>query len=135
MRQETARKMFLAGAVFNWVVSLSLFFAPEIILGLFVVTPAPEQSIWIQQFAGLVFVFGIGYYWASGDFESNIQIIKMAVIGKAGVVLIALLNVISGDISWQFMLPVSGDLVFVALFIMALKSQPSWKLPDVKKIK
>ena len=131
MKQQNARKMLLGGAVFNWVVSISLFFAPEILLGLLSVTPAPEQSIWVQQFAGLVFVFGIGYYWASRDFESNIQIIKMAVIGKTSVVLIALLNVISGDISWQFMLPVSGDLVFVALFIMALRSQPSWKSGDV----
>ena len=121
--------MFLGGAVFNWVVALSLFFKPEVLLGLFAVTPHPEQSLWIQQFASLVFVFGIGYYWASRNFEANVQIIKLAVIGKAGVVLIGLLNVMSGDISWQFILPASGDLGFVILFIIALKSLPTWKLP------
>ena len=123
MKPETARKVFLGGAVFNWVVASSLFFIPEVLLSLFAATPTPEQSLWVQQFAGLVFVFGIGYYWASRDFEANVQIIRLAVIGKAGVVLIGLLNVMSGDISWQFMLPASGDLCFVILFVMALKSR------------
>ena len=91
------------------------------------VSPTPEQSLWVQQFAGLVFVFGIGYYWASRDFEANVQIIRMAVIGKVGVVLIGLLNVATGDVSWQFMLPASGDLIFAILFIMALKALPTWR--------
>ena len=119
--------MLLGGAIFNWVVALPLFFIPGFFLNLLSVTPAPQQSLWVQQFAGLVFVFGIGYYWASRDFEANIQIIRMAVIGKAGVVLIGLLNVATGDVSWQFMLPVSGDLIFVILFVMALKALPTWR--------
>ena len=119
--------MFLTGAIFNWAVALTLFFIPEIFLNLLSVTPTPQQSLWVQQFAGLVFVFGIGYYWASRDFEANIQIIRLAVIGKAGVVLIGLLNVATGDVSWQFMLPASGDLIFVILFIMALKALPTWR--------
>ena len=72
-------------------------------------------------------MFGIGYYWASRDFETNVQIIRMAVIAKAGVVLIGLLNVATGDVSWQFMLPASGDLIFAILFIMALKALPTWR--------
>ena len=127
MQRETASKMLLGGAIFNWAVALTLFFIPGVFLNLFSVTPAPQQSLWVQQFAGLVFVFGIGYYWASRDFEANIQIIRMAVIGKVGVVLIGLLNVVTGDISWQFMLPASGDLIFVILFVMALKGLPTWR--------
>ena len=127
MQRETASNMLLGGAIFNWVAALPLFFIPGFFLNLLSVTPAPQQSLWVQQFAGLVFVFGIGYYWASRDFEANIQIIRMAVIGKAGVVLIGLLNVATGDVSWQFMLPVSGDLIFVILFVMALKALPTWK--------
>ena len=131
MKPETASKIFLVGAIFNWVVACSLFFIPEVLLSLFGATPNPEQSLWVQQFAGLVFVFGIGYYWASRNFEANVQIIKMGVIGKSGVILIGLLNVISGDISWQFMLPASGDLIFAILFVRALKAQASWKSGDL----
>ena len=127
MQRETASNMLLGGAIFNWAVALTLFSIPQVFLNLLSVTPAPQQSLWVQQFAGLVFVFGIGYYWASRDFEANIQIIRMAVIGKAGVVLIGVLNVVTGDISWQFLLPVSGDLIFVILFVMALKAQPTWR--------
>jgi hypothetical protein len=127
MTRESASKMFLVAAVFNWIIAGSLFFIPEALLNLFAATPTPEQSLWIQQFAGLVFVFGIGYYWTSRDFERNIQIVRMAIIGKSGVVLIGLLNVISGDVSWQFMLPASGDLFFIILFMLALKSRSVWK--------
>lgn len=127
MQRETASKMLLGGAIFNWAVAVPLFFIPGVFLNLLSVTPTPQQSLWVQQFAGLVFVFGIGYYWASRDFEANVQIIRMAVIGKAGVVLIGLLNVATGDVSWQFMLPVSGDLIFVILFVMALKALPTWR--------
>ena len=123
MKRETASRIFLAGAIFNWAVAITLFFIPGIFLALLSITPAPEQSLWVQQFAGLVFVFGIGYYWASRDFEANVQIIRMAIVGKSGVVLIGLFNVMSGDVSWQFMLPASGDLIFVILYVMALKAR------------
>jgi len=122
MTRDNASKLFLAGALFNWGVSAGLFFIPTIFLGLFSVTPVPEQTIWVQQFAGLVFFFGVGYYLASKDFENNAQIIRLAVWGKSGVVLIALLNVLSGDISWQFMIPASADGVFAVLFWQALRT-------------
>lgn len=122
MTPEVSARMFLVAAIFNWAVALTLFFIPGIFLDLLVVTPTPEQSLWVQQFAGLVFVFGIGYYWASRNFQANIQIIRLAVIGKVGVVLIGVLNVVTGDISWQFMIPAAADAVFVTLFILALKS-------------
>jgi hypothetical protein len=43
------------------------------------------------------------------------------------VVLVGLLNVATGDVSWQFMLPASGDLIFVILFIMTLHALPAWR--------
>jgi hypothetical protein len=100
MTPVTSSKMLLSGAIFNWVIALGLFFIPASFLSLFFVTPAPEQTLWVQQFAGLVFFFGCIYYGASRDFEKYAQTIQVAVWGKAGVVLIALLNVWSGDISW-----------------------------------
>lgn len=127
MTSDTASKMFLVGAVFNWIVGATLFFMPNIFLSLFFVTPPVEQTLWIQQFGGLVFVFGIGYYWASRDFEVNQQIIRLAVIAKSAVVLVGLLNVLTGGISWQFMIPASADAIFVALFVLALKSLPTWR--------
>ena len=56
MKPETASNIFLGGAIFNWAVGLTLFFIPGIFLNLLAVTPTPEQSLWVQQFAGLIFV-------------------------------------------------------------------------------
>lgn len=121
MKQATKSKLFLAAAIFNWVVSLALFFVPGAFLRLFSISPGIEQPLWVQQFAGLVFIFGIGYYWASRDLKANAQIIRLGAIAKLGVVLIAVLNVLSGDTSWQLLIPVSGDAIWAALFIVALR--------------
>ena len=40
------------------------------------------QTFWVQQFAGLVLMFGIGYFRASRDFEANANIIRLAVAAK-----------------------------------------------------
>ncbi|RLQ21044.1 hypothetical protein DWB85_14185 [Seongchinamella sediminis] len=118
------RRLFTAAALFNWVVALGLFLIPGVFLGLFAVTPAPEQTLWTQQFAGLVFIFGIGYYQASKDLATLAPVIRLAVWGKWGVVAIAALNVLTGDISWQFLIPASADGVFAILFTLALRSLP-----------
>lgn len=122
MTPDTTKKMFLIAAIFNWIVALGFFFVPGVFLSLFFIAPLPEQSVWVQQFAGLVFMFGLGYYWASRDLHSNQAIVRLAVWAKWGVVLIGLLNVLSGDISWQFMIPASADGVFAVLFVMALRT-------------
>lgn len=113
--------MFLAAAIFNWVVAAGLFFLPNIFLGLFFISPGVDQLLWLQQFAGLVFVFGIGYYWAYRDLAANRAIIRLAIIGKFSVVLVGILNVQMGEISWQFMVPASVDAIFALLFIRALR--------------
>ena len=127
MTPESAQKLFLVAAIFNWIIALGLFFVPGLFLSLFFVAPLPEQSVWVQQFAGLVFTFGCGYYWASRDFYSNQAIVRLAVYGKFGVALIGLLNVLDGDISWQFMIPASADAVFACLFIVAMRSVSRWQ--------
>lgn len=124
MSRELSSRMFVAAALFNWVVAAGLFFIPGPFLGLIGVAPLPEQNLWIQQFAGLVFFFGIGYYQASRDLERMAPMIRLAVWAKWGVVLIGLVNVLTGDISWQFMIPASADGVFAVLFARALKSLP-----------
>ena len=52
--------MFRVAALFNWGITLGLFLIPGTFLGLFGIAPPPEQSLWVQQFAGLVFFFGVG---------------------------------------------------------------------------
>ena len=125
MDNEFRSRMFRLAALFNWVVGAGLLLIPGPFLGMIGVSPLPEQSLWIQQFAGLVFIFGFGYYQASRDFEKMAPLIRLAVWAKWGVVLIGLVNVFIGDISWQIMIPASADGVFAVLFMRELKSAVS----------
>ncbi len=131
MSHDASKKMFLGAAIFNWIIGFGLLFIPGMFLSWFCITPTPDQNVWVQEFAGLVTVFGIGYYWAARDFHNNRSIVRLAVLGKSAVVLIALLNVIRGDVSWQLMIPAAGDAVFVVLFILALKSSERSQLGGV----
>ena len=131
MKRAGVSRLFFWAAAFNWVVAMGLFVSPEIFLRLIFVTPAPVQTVWVQQFAGLVFFFGVGYYWLSRDFEKNVQLAKLAIGAKWGVVVIALLNVWRGDISWQLLLPASVDGVFAMLFLRAVNSLPQWQAAEL----
>ena len=126
MTRDTSRKMFLVSAIFNWLIASGLFFIPGAFLGLLHIDPLPDQTVWIQLFAALVFMFGVAYYWASRDFEANVSVVRLGAIGKTTVVLVALLNVATGDISWQLLIPASADLLFALLFLVALRCAPAW---------
>ena len=121
MTYHSHKKLFQVAAIFNWVVALGLFFTPDIFLSLIGVTPLPSQGLWVQLFACLVFFFGIGYYQASLDLDRHSNIIQLAIGGKTGVLVIALLNVLGGDVSWQIMIPATADGIFAVLFLLALR--------------
>ena len=120
MTLKTRQTLLLVAAIFNWVVGLSLFFVPDLFLSLLQVEPLTGRAFWLQQFAGLVFIFGLGYFWAARDFHGNRSIVRLAVLAKTGVAAIALINVVDGKINWPIMIPASADVIFACLFITAL---------------
>lgn len=122
MTSKSLRALFVTAAVFNWLVGLALLFNAPLIFQLFGITPQPTEPLFVHLFAWLVVVFGVGYYWVSGDPESNIGIIKLGMLGKASVVLVCLAAVVTGGISWQMMILASVDLVYAILFWRALKA-------------
>ncbi len=121
MSADSINRLFLIGAIFNWVIGLGMLLAAEHFLSLLYISPLPEQSVWIQLFAALVLVFGYGYFLASRDFERHATAILLGVWGKTAVVLVAGVNVVSGDINAMLMVPAGADGVFAALFMVALR--------------
>jgi hypothetical protein len=122
MNAKSIRIMFTTAAWFNWVAGLAVAVNVELLFGLFGITPLPTEPLFLQLFAWLVIVFGIGYFWASRDPVANVPVIKLGMIGKLSVVLVSLVCVMTGSISWQFMLLVSVDLLYAILFWRALKA-------------
>jgi hypothetical protein len=122
MKAKSIRIMFTTAAWFNWVAGGAVAVNVELLFGLFRITPLPTEPLFLQLFAWLVIVFGIGYFWASRDPVVNVPVIKLGMIGKLSVVLVSLACVLTGSISWQIMLLVSADLLYAILFWRALKS-------------
>lgn len=122
MNAKSIRIMFTTAAWFNWMAGLAVAVNVELLFGLFGITPLPTEPLFLQLFAWLVIVFGIGYFWASRDPVANVPVIKLGMIGKLSVVLVSLVCVMTGSISWQFMLLVSVDLLYAILFWRALKA-------------
>ena len=114
--------MFTTAAWFNWLAGLAVAVNAELLFGLFRITPLPTELLFLQLFAWLVIVFGIGYFWASRDPAANVPVIKLGMIGKLSVVLVSLACVLTGSVSWQIMLLMSADLLYVILFWRALKA-------------
>jgi hypothetical protein len=81
--RNTTGTLFLTGAVFNWLVGLALHFDAGLLFELFRVTPAPTEPLFVQLFASLVIVFGVGYLWVSRDPPGKVPIIWLGILGKA----------------------------------------------------
>ena len=126
-RSVYQRRMFFIGALWNWgaaivFAGIALFVRP--MLPYFLVT-IPESLFWFYMFLGVVFVYGLGYYWISKDTARNRDIIKMGIIGKAFVFCMLLYALIAGIVTLLAFLAGVVDLLFVILFAEVLL-----KLPD-----
>ncbi len=110
------KNLFLIGATWNWLATLSFALGYKWIFALFSMN-LPVFPVFFILFLGLAFVFGIGYYWVSRDINKNHDIVKMGIIGKVFVFVALLWAGISGQIAW----PLAGagvvDLLFALLFI------------------
>ena len=122
MTEKSIRIMFTTAAWFNWVAGGAVAVNAGWLFSLFGITPLPTESLFLQLFAWLVIVFGIGYFWASSDPEANVPVIKLGMLGKLSVVLVSLACVLTGSVSWQLMILVSADLLYAILFWRTLQS-------------
>lgn len=122
MKILSIKRLFFSAALFNWLVALALSIDAAWLFALFGVTPPPTEPLFLQLFAWLVFTFGIGYFWVFQNPTAHVSIIKLGILGKISVVLVALACVLTGHISWQMMILASADLVYVVLFAVVLKA-------------
>jgi hypothetical protein len=124
-KQYYYQKIFIVGAVWNWVATVSFALGYKIMFPLFGME-LPRYPIFFLLFLGLAFSFGIGYYLVSRDIYKNHGIVKMGIIGKLIVFVGLSWAWLTGEIHF---IPASAgivDLLFAILyleFLMAVKQQ------------
>ena len=79
--------------------------------------PGPPDTISLQLLASCLFVFGLGYYWVSGDLSRNRDLVKLGVIGKPLVFVVFFGHALAREISVLLVIPSTVDLLFGALFL------------------
>lgn len=111
-----ARLMFRSAAAWNWAASLAFFFAYRPIFDLLNMA-APVYPVMLRLFLALAFVFGVGYWWVSGDTGKNRDIVRLGVMGKLLVALIMTAHYLMGEIHLLVAMAGMVDLVYAILFI------------------
>jgi hypothetical protein len=79
--------------------------------------PGAADRISLQLLAACLFVFGLGYYWVSGDLSRNRDLVKLGVIGKPLVFLVFSGHAFAREIPVLLVAPSVVDLLFGALFL------------------
>ena len=115
-RMAYYKKMFLAGALWNWAAVLVALIAWQKIFELMRMQELNCVAI-LHLALALVTVFGFGYYWVSRDLDNNDNIVRMGIMGKILVFLIILYHSVLGNISWITNLAGGVDLIFGILYL------------------
>lgn len=115
------RALFTIAALWNWTISLGTLVVPQLVYRISMPVEAPENLAMTYLFMGLVAIFGLGYFWASRDFDANRAVIRLGVAGKTTVFAMACVLLAQRQIGIPFFALAVGDLVFAILFVRALR--------------
>jgi hypothetical protein len=111
--------MYLIAAIWNWTLAITFLVLPRIDINYFPATGLviPNTMLWFDSFMGVVFAFGLGFYFVSKSVKENHGLIQMGVFEKTWVFLIGVVWFILGQASILVIFFVTVDLIFGLLFI------------------
>jgi hypothetical protein len=121
---QHARTLFSIAAAFNVAVALPFLVAAPSLARLIGLQPVPSDPLFVHLVAVLVLTFGWGYWRVSRDPITHRSIIHLGVVGKLLVVLAGYVDWLVGNTNGRFVLLVTGDAVFVVLFLDYLRRHP-----------
>ncbi|MBB5188008.1 hypothetical protein HNQ57_002287 [Zhongshania antarctica] len=125
MKNSSAwRRFFQFSALFNFSAAFALLFAPQLLFNILMMSDSLSAEVlpWLHQFAGLVLVFGIGYWVISRDPSLHKDIVWMGCIGKLVVFSIAWIDIMLFDAPVGFGVLVIADLIFAMFFAVVWRS-------------
>ncbi|MGI9170404.1 MAG: hypothetical protein ACR2FH_09545 [Caulobacteraceae bacterium] len=116
-----ARWLFGIAAAFNVAVGLSLLFLRPSLAPVLHLDPTTGTNlVLIDLVGGLIVLFGYAYARVAADPIRYRPFIHLGVIGKLIAVASAVTHWRAGQVFWALPLLASGDLAFVALFLLFL---------------
>jgi len=119
-----AKVLFSIAAAFNFFAAMPFLVAPQQFARLIGMQPVPTDLVFPHLVAVLVLAFGWAYWQVARDPVANRTIIHVGILGKSLVVLSVCLDWLAGNTNWPLVLIVSGDALFVALFVHYLRRRP-----------
>ncbi|MGA2738271.1 MAG: hypothetical protein ABSG65_12590 [Bryobacteraceae bacterium] len=122
MGEATYKRIFFVGALWNLLGGVFILAATGwIFASAGVAEPAPP--IYYYGWIALFMTFGLGYYLVYRDMYRNRDIALLGAIGKVVFAAVFLYGFFAypGQVPLFFLVPVAGDLVFAALFVMFLR--------------
>ncbi|WP_269620768.1 hypothetical protein [Zhongshania sp. BJYM1] len=114
------RGFFQFSAMFNFTAAFAMLFVPELLFKILMMsdTLTAEVIPWLHQFAGLVLVFGMGYWVISKNPMLHKDIVWMGCVGKTVVFAIAWIDIALFNAPVGFGVLVIADLIFAMFFAM-----------------
>lgn len=119
-----AKFLFVSAAVFNYFAGLVFVFAMPQFASIIGMNKLPIDPLFWHFGGVLVLAFGWGYWRVSCDPRVNRPIIHMGILGKSLVVIAGYVDWVIGNADISYVILISGDAVFAALFIDYLRRNP-----------
>lgn len=123
MVKSWVRPLFVVASLYDLVLGVTFLFWFKSIYGYFGVT-LPNHDGYIQFAAAIVATFGIGFWFVAQAPERNRDIIKMGVLLKLSYSGVVLWHAFFGSVPSVWIPFAWLDLVFLGLFIGALRAVP-----------
>lgn len=119
------KNMYIIAAIWNWILAVGFLILPRIDIGYFSIAgpvAPPPTLLWFDSFFGLVFAFGLGFYFISKSTTENHGLIKISIFEKTWVFVMGLYYFLIAQASIWVVVVVSGDLLFGLLFFEDLRA-------------
>ena len=124
-RAKYHQYMYTIAAIWNWILAVGFLILPRIDIGYFAIAgpvDPPPTLLWFDSFFGLVFAFGLGFYFISRSITENYGLIMIAVFEKTWVFVMGVGYFLIAQASIWVIVVVAGDLLFGLLFLEDLLS-------------
>jgi peptidoglycan/LPS O-acetylase OafA/YrhL len=122
MGEATYKRIFFIGALWNLLGGVFIVAATGWIFATAGVAE-PSPPAYYYGWIALFMTFGLGYYLVYRDMYRNRDIALLGAIGKVAFAAVFLYDFFAypHQVPAFFLVPVAGDLVFAALFVMFLR--------------